>query len=101
MDISNVKIDKTATIIKTTKITNDTTVKVANSNPKQTNVDMYIGDAQMLDEANVKLNKMYEVDIDKVKQVKQAISDGEIDIDLASLSKAISDEHLLGNGNDE
>ncbi|WP_157822352.1 hypothetical protein [Psychromonas sp. Urea-02u-13] len=95
------EINKTTAVIKTQQATNNIETKIAKPNVKQTKVDVHIGDVQMLDEANAKLNKMYEVDLEKVKQVKQAISDGKITLNLASLSKAITDEHLLGNGKDE
>jgi len=95
------EINKATPAIKIRQVTNNTDTNVAKRNVSQAKVDMHIGDAQMLDEANDKLNEMYEVDMDKVNQVKQAISEGKIAFNLASLSKAIADEHLLGNGNDE
>ncbi len=95
------EINKTAALLKPHKITSNTEANIAGQSVKKGKADIHIGDAKMLDEANLKLNKMYEVDINKVQQVKQAISEGKISINLANLSKAISDEHLLGMGNNE
>ena len=101
MDIDIMEINKATATIKTQQVTNQIEPKIAKHNVNPAKVDVYIGDAQMLDEANEKLNEMFEVDMDKVNQIKQAISAGEITFNLAILSKAIADEHLLGNGNDE
>jgi len=104
MDTNTMEINKTTPTLKIQQATNSLDAKVANIVKHSVNpakIDVYIGDAQLLNEANEKLSEMSEVDMDKVNQVKQAIRDGEITFNLASLSQAIADEHLLGNGNDE
>lgn len=102
MDISNVKINKSA-VIKLKAVTNDSPVKAnaANLSPKKSIDEVHIGDAQTIAEASNKLKQMSEIDMEKVKQVKQAISNGELKINLTSLSKAIMNDHLLGNDNND
>ena len=96
MDINGMKINKVAAAnLKPIQEEKKNTIdKVNTSSPKK--LEVRVDDAKILNEAADELKNIEDVDMEKVKQVKQAIANGELNIDFSTLAQSIMDDHLLG-----
>lgn len=96
MDINGMKINKVAAAnLKPIQEEKKNTIdKVNTSSPKK--LEVRVDDAKILNEAADELKNIADVDMEKVKQVKQAIANGELNIDFSTLAQSIMDDHLLG-----
>ncbi len=59
-------------------------------------LEVRVDDARILNEAADELKNITEIDMEKVRQVKQAIANGELNINFSTLAQSIMDDHLLG-----
>jgi len=102
MDIGDMKISKVTTsnlkAISAETKQKVTTTKLTSSVPTD---EVHVDDAKTIAAATKTLNEMPEIDMEKVKQVKQAIANGELKIDFASLAQSMIGEHLLDNTNND
>lgn len=71
------------------------TINTVNSKPPK-ELEVRVDDAKILNQAANELKNIDEIDMAKVREVKQAIAKGELNINFATLAQSIMDDHLLG-----
>jgi flagellar biosynthesis anti-sigma factor FlgM len=96
MELGDMKINK-VTIASLSPISAENKSKVAPNKltPPVPHNDVRVGDTATIAAATKTLNEMPEIDMEKVKQVQQAIANGELKIDLSGLAQSMMNEHLL------
>jgi negative regulator of flagellin synthesis FlgM len=102
MDISDMKINKVTTAnLSSISAENKSKVTPKKQSPSAPLNDVRVGDTATIAAATKTLNEMPDIDMEKVKQVQQAIANGELKIDLTSLAQSIINEHLLDKTNND
>lgn len=98
MDLGDMKINKVTTAsLSSISAENKSKVAPGKSSPSVPHNDVRVGDTATIAAATKTLNDIPEIDMEKVKQVQQALANGELKIDLSSLAQSIMNEHLLDN----
>ncbi|WP_415232293.1 flagellar biosynthesis anti-sigma factor FlgM [Psychromonas sp.] len=80
---------------------NKSKVPTKKLSPSVPHNDVRVGDTATIATAAKTLSEIPDIDMEKVKQVQQAIAKGELKIDLTSLAQSIMNEHLLDKTNND
>lgn len=97
MDINDMKINKVAAAnLKPIQEEKKNTINNTVNASSQRKLEVRVDDAKILNEAANELKNIAEIDMEKVRQVKQAIANGELNINFSTLAQSIMDDHLLG-----